>query len=44
MRSRIVYSTRLDLQIALISVLFPFIAGSLIGEPCGYLGGETTSS
>jgi len=29
--SRILYSTRLDLQIGLISVLFPFAFGSLIG-------------
>jgi peptide/nickel transport system permease protein len=36
--SRIVYSTRLDLQIALISVLFPFIFGSLAGIATGYLG------
>ncbi len=38
--SRIVYSTRLDLQIGLISVLFPFIFGSLIGITTGYLGGR----
>jgi peptide/nickel transport system permease protein len=37
--SRIVWSTRLDLQIGLISVLFPFIFGSLIGIASGYLGG-----
>jgi peptide/nickel transport system permease protein len=37
--SRIVYSTRLDLQIGLISVLFPFVFGSLIGIATGYLGG-----
>jgi peptide/nickel transport system permease protein len=37
--SRIVYSTRLDLQIGLISVLFPFVFGSLIGIASGYLGG-----
>src|SRR5713226_2646749 len=29
--SRIVYSTRLDLQIGLVSVLFPFVFGSLLG-------------
>jgi peptide/nickel transport system permease protein len=38
--SRIVYSTRLDLQIALISVLFPFIFGSFTGIAAGYLGGR----
>jgi peptide/nickel transport system permease protein len=37
--SRIVYSTRLDLQIGLVSVLFPFVFGSLIGIATGYLGG-----
>jgi peptide/nickel transport system permease protein len=38
--SRIVYSTRLDLQIGVISVLFPFVFGSLIGIASGYLGGR----
>src|SRR5579864_1230516 len=37
--SRILYSTQLDLQIALISVLFPFVFGSLMGIATGYLGG-----
>jgi peptide/nickel transport system permease protein len=37
--SRIVYSTRLDLQIGLFSVLFPFVFGSLVGIATGYLGG-----
>ena len=39
--SRIIFSTRLDLQIGFVSVLFPFIAGSLIGVTAGYLGGVT---
>jgi peptide/nickel transport system permease protein len=38
--SRIVYSTRLDLQIGLVSVLFPFIFGTAIGIATGYLGGR----
>ena len=38
--SRIVYSTRLDLQIGLFSVLFPFSFGSLVGIATGYLGGR----
>lgn len=38
--SRIIYATRLDLQIGLISVLFPFFAGSIIGVTTGYLGGR----
>jgi peptide/nickel transport system permease protein len=37
--SRIAYSTRLDLQIGILSVLFPFIFGGLIGIATGYLGG-----
>jgi peptide/nickel transport system permease protein len=37
--SRILYSTQLDLQIGLLSVLFPFIFGSLLGIATGYLGG-----
>lgn len=39
--SRIIFSTRLDLQIGFVSVLFPFIAGSLIGVTAGYRGGIT---
>jgi peptide/nickel transport system permease protein len=39
--SRIIFSTRLDLQIGFFSVLFPFIAGSLLGVTAGYLGGKT---
>src|SRR5438874_873934 len=38
--SRIAYSARLDLQIGLISVLFPFFFGSLMGIATGYLGGR----
>jgi peptide/nickel transport system permease protein len=38
--SRIVYSTRLDLQIGLVSVLFPFIFGSFSGILTGYVGGR----
>jgi peptide/nickel transport system permease protein len=38
--SRIVYSARLDLQIAIVSVLFPFAFGSLAGISAGYLGGR----
>jgi peptide/nickel transport system permease protein len=39
--SRIIFSARLDLQIGFFSVLFPFIAGSLLGVTAGYLGGKT---
>ena len=38
--SRIAYSARLDLQIGFLSVLFPFLFGSLIGISTGYLGGK----
>jgi peptide/nickel transport system permease protein len=38
--SRIAYSTRLDLQIGLFSVLFPFIFGTAMGIATGYLGGR----
>jgi peptide/nickel transport system permease protein len=38
--SRIAYSTRLDLQIGLLSVLFPFVFGGLMGIATGYLGGK----
>jgi peptide/nickel transport system permease protein len=37
--SRIIFSSRLDLQIGFISVLFPFFAGSLLGVTAGYFGG-----
>ncbi len=37
--SRILYSTRLDLQIGLFSVVFPFVFGSVIGIASGYRGG-----
>jgi peptide/nickel transport system permease protein len=37
--SRILYSTQLDLQIALVAVLFPFVFGSFVGISSGYLGG-----
>lgn len=39
--SRIIFSTRLDLQIGFFSVVFPFLFGSLIGVTAGYLGGKT---
>jgi peptide/nickel transport system permease protein len=38
--SRIVYGARLDLQIGFVSVLFPFMIGSLIGVITGYMGGK----
>src|SRR5436190_757127 len=38
--SRILYATQLDLQIGLLSVIFPFTFGSLMGIVTGYLGGR----
>src|SRR5918911_966288 len=35
-----VTTPRLDLQIGFVSVLFPFIFGSLVGIATGYLGGR----
>jgi peptide/nickel transport system permease protein len=37
--SRVIYGTRVDLQIAIIGVIFPFVIGSLIGTMSGYFGG-----
>lgn len=39
--ARILYGARLDLQIAVLGVLFPFLIGNLIGLLSGYLGGWT---
>src|SRR5262249_42374237 len=41
--SRIVYSTRLDLQLGFISVVFAFLFGSFVGIAAGYLGGRVDS-
>lgn len=41
--SRIIYGTRLDLQIGFISVLIPFFVGGLVGVVTGYLGGRVDS-
>ena len=38
--SRILYSGRLDLQIAFVSVMFPFVFGTFVGISTGYLGGH----
>jgi peptide/nickel transport system permease protein len=38
--SRILYSARLDLQIAFVSVVFPFVFGVFVGVSTGYLGGR----
>ncbi|GGL87202.1 nickel ABC transporter permease [Deinococcus aerolatus] len=36
--SRVIYATRIDLQIAVFTTLFPFIFGTLLGALTGYLG------
>ncbi len=37
--SRIVWGTRIDLQIAFVGVAFPFIIGTLLGTVAGFAGG-----
>jgi peptide/nickel transport system permease protein len=37
--SRIIWGTRLDLQMGVFGVLFPFIIGTAIGAASGYFGG-----
>ncbi|MBV9579622.1 MAG: ABC transporter permease [Chloroflexi bacterium] len=37
--SRILYGARLDLEIAAVSVVFPFVFGTFVGITTGYLGG-----
>lgn len=36
--SRVIYGTRIDLQIALFTTLFPFVFGTLLGALTGYAG------
>jgi len=37
--SRVIWGTRIDLQIAVIGVVFPFVIGTLIGTGAGFFGG-----
>ncbi|WP_223160950.1 ABC transporter permease [Salinicola aestuarinus] len=37
--SRVIYSARVDLQICLLGVIFPFIIGTVLGTFSGYIGG-----
>ena len=37
--SRIIWGTRLDLQMGVFGVFFPFVIGTTIGVASGYLGG-----
>jgi peptide/nickel transport system permease protein len=37
--SRIIWGTRIDLQMGVFGVLFPFIIGTMVGSASGYFGG-----
>ena len=37
--SRVIWGARIDLQIAVIGVVFPFLIGTLVGTVAGYFGG-----
>ena len=37
--SRVIWGARIDLQIAVLGVIFPFIIGTLIGTVAGFFGG-----
>ena len=37
--ARLVYGARIDLQVAFLAVLFPFVIGTLVGLVAGYYGG-----
>ncbi|MEK1933734.1 MAG: ABC transporter permease, partial [Pararhizobium sp.] len=37
--SRVIWGTRIDLQIAVIGVIFPFLIGTFIGTVAGFFGG-----
>ncbi|AXA44457.1 ABC transporter permease (plasmid) [Rhizobium leguminosarum] len=37
--SRVIWGTRLDLQMALIGVIFPFVIGTTVGTFAGFFGG-----
>jgi peptide/nickel transport system permease protein len=37
--SRLLYGGRIDLQVAFIAVLFPFVLGTILGSIAGYFGG-----
>uniref|UniRef100_UPI003917F64F ABC transporter permease n=1 Tax=Rhizobium sp. TaxID=391 RepID=UPI003917F64F len=37
--SRVIWGTRIDLQIAIIGVVFPFVIGTTVGTIAGFFGG-----
>ena len=39
--SRVIWGTRIDLQIAVLGVVFPFAIGTFVGTVAGYFGGVT---
>ncbi len=39
MLSRVIWGARIDLQITLLGVLFPFIIGTIVGTVAGFFGG-----
>ncbi len=39
MLSRVIWGSRIDLQIALFGVVFPFVLGTIVGSVSGYFGG-----
>jgi peptide/nickel transport system permease protein len=41
--SRVIWGTRIDLQLGLIGVIFPFLIGTTIGLISGYVGGALDS-
>jgi peptide/nickel transport system permease protein len=41
--SRVIWGTRIDLQLGLIGVIFPFLIGTAIGLTSGYVGGALDS-
>ncbi|KZN20182.1 MULTISPECIES: ABC transporter permease [Pseudomonas] len=38
--SRVIWSARIDLQLAVIGVIFPFLIGTCVGALSGYIGGR----
>ena len=40
--SRVIWGARIDLQIAILGVVFPFLLGTAIGTVAGYFGGSST--
>ncbi len=39
--SRVIWGTRIDLQIAVFGVIFPFVIGTVVGTIAGFFGGIT---